>query len=67
VEAILSALEGIYWMAGLIRYGAGLRIMECFRLRVKDIDFEMNQITVRDGEGKKDRRTVLPNVIKNNL
>ena len=54
-------------MAGHILYGAGLRIMECVRLRVKDIDFEMNQITVRDGKGKKDRRTVLPNVIKDNL
>ena len=67
VEALLSALDGTYWMAGHILYGAGLRIMECVRLRVKDIDFEMNQITVRDGKGKKDRRTVLPNVIKDNL
>jgi len=38
-----------------ILYGAGLRLMECLRLRVKDIDFGMNQITVRDGKGKKDR------------
>jgi integron integrase len=41
--------------------------MECVRLRVKDIDFETNQITVRDGKGKKDRRTVLPQVIKDAL
>ena len=67
VEAILSSLEGVYWMAGHILYGAGLRIMECVRLRVKDIDFEMNQITVRAGKGKKDRRTVLPTLIKKDM
>lgn len=67
VDSILSALDGTFWMAGHMLYGAGLRIMECVRLRVKDIDFEMNQITVRDGKGKKDRRTVLPQVIKDSL
>lgn len=46
-------------MASLL-YGAGLRLMECIRLRVKDIDFGLNQITVRDGKGGKDRVTVLP-------
>jgi integron integrase len=46
-------------MAGLL-YGSGLRLMECVRLRVKDIDFELAQITVRDGKGGKDRRTMLP-------
>jgi integron integrase len=67
VDSVLSALDGVYWIAGHILYGAGLRIMECVRLRVKDIDFEMNQITVRDGKGKKDRRTVLPQIIKDAL
>jgi site-specific recombinase XerD len=38
-------------------YGGGLRVMECVRLRIKDIDFAMNQIVVRDGKGKKDRIT----------
>jgi integron integrase len=46
-------------MASLL-YGAGLRLMECIRLRVKDIDFEYHQITVRDGKGQKDRITMLP-------
>src|SRR5215208_2750099 len=46
-------------MAGLL-YGSGLRLMECVRLRVKDLDFGYRQITVRDGKGEKDRRTVLP-------
>lgn len=66
-DSILSALDGVYWTVGHILYGAGLRIMECVRLRVKDIDFEMNEITVRDGKGKKDRRTVFPQVIKDAL
>src|SRR5262249_1106593 len=46
-------------MAGLL-YGSGLRLMECVRLRVKDVDFAHNQIMVRDGKGQKDRVTILP-------
>ena len=46
-------------MAGLL-YGSGLRLMECVRLRVQDVDFAVGQITVRDGEGEKDRVTMLP-------
>ena len=53
-------------MANLL-YGAGLRLMECLRLRVQDIDFASNQITVRDGKGNKDRVTMLPNVLKQPL
>ena len=53
-------------MAHLL-YGAGLRLMECVRLRVKDVDFEMNQITVRYGKGKKDRVTMLPDIVKLHL
>ena len=57
---LLSALSGVHrLMAGLL-YGSGLRLMECVRLRVKDVDFGYRQITVRDGKGEKDRRTVLP-------
>jgi integron integrase len=60
VKRLLSQLSGInYLMAGLL-YGAGLRVMECVRLRVKDVDFESRRITVRDGKGKKDRVTMLP-------
>ena len=50
-------------MATLL-YGAGLRLMECIRLRVKDIDFAYNQIVVRDGKGQKDRVTMLPQHVK---
>lgn len=48
-------------------YGSGLRLLECMRLRVKDIDFQKNEITVRDGKGQKDRVTMLPAVCKQEL
>lgn len=67
VKKILVQLENRNWLMGHILYGAGLRIMECVRLRVKDIDFEYKQITVRDGKGKVDRVTMLPNIIIDNL
>jgi site-specific recombinase XerD len=60
VRQVLAHLDGRNWlMAGLL-YGAGLRLMECVRLRVKDVDFAYGQITVRDGKGNKDRVTMLP-------
>ena len=60
VSRLLEALTGTYrLMAGLL-YGSGLRLMECVRLRVKDVDFAHNQIMVRDGKGQKDRVTILP-------
>jgi len=59
VTRLFEQLTGSYWlMAGLL-YGSGLRLMECMRLRIKDIDFEQGQIIVRDGKGKKDRITML--------
>jgi integron integrase len=58
--AVLSRLEGKYWMLGMLMYGAGLRLSESLRLRVKDIDFAYKKITVRDGKGEKDRVTMLP-------
>lgn len=63
VEQVLGQLEGLKrLMAGLL-YGAGLRLMECIRLRVKDIEFGGYQITIRDGKGHKDRVTMLPATI----
>ena len=65
--AVLNQLHGMKkLMAGLL-YGAGLRLMECHRLRVKDIDFGYNQIIVRDGKGNKDRITMLPGLLKEPL
>ncbi len=67
VRAVISKLDGTpRLMAGLL-YGSGLRLLECARLRVQDIDFAMNQIIVRDGKGAKDRVTVLPIVAKEPL
>ena len=60
VDQVMVHLKGIYWlMAGLL-YGAGLRLMECVRLRVKDIDFDQHHIVVRSGKGNKNRVTILP-------
>ena len=58
--AVLAHLADVYWLIGKILYGGGLRAMECFRLRVKDLDFTRLQITVRDAKGGKDRFTLLP-------
>lgn len=60
VDAVLAQLLGQNRLVGQLLYGAGLRLMECLRLRVKDVDFERREITVRSGKGGKDRRTVLP-------
>lgn len=58
--AVLSNLSGVNWIMANLLYGAGLRLKECLRLRVKDLDFGYKQITVRDGKGGKDRFTILP-------
>ena len=60
VKALLNRLEDEKWIMGNLLYGAGLRLMECLRLRVKDIDFGYKQIVVRDGKGEKDRATIFP-------
>ena len=64
VKALLDALEGVHWIMGHLLYGAGLRLLECLRLRVKDIDFSANHIVVREGKGNKDRITMLPLAVK---
>ena len=60
VAAMFRHLSGTAWIMATLLYGAGLRLMECIRLRVKDVDFSANQIVVRDGKGHKDRVTMLP-------
>jgi integron integrase len=60
VKAILAEMTGVYRLMAQILYGSGLRLMECLRLRVKDIDFNNHQIVVRDGKGADDRVTTLP-------
>src|SRR3990167_4438818 len=60
IQWLLSRLDGREWLMASLLYGTGMRLMECVRLRVKDVDFARNEITVRDGKGGKDRHTVLP-------
>ena len=55
VKVVLSHLKDTEWLMASLLYGAGLRLMECLRLRVKDIDFSYHQLVVRDGKGQKDR------------
>lgn len=59
-RAVLQRLNGTPRIMALLLYGAGLRLLECCRLRVKDVDFAANQIVIRDGKGRKDRVTMLP-------
>jgi len=63
VQRLLSAMEGRTWLLASLLYGTGMRLMECLRLRVKDVDFARNEITVREGKGGKDRHTVLPRML----
>ena len=67
VRKVLLQLEGTYWLMASLLYGSGLRLMECIRLRVKDVDFRYKQITVRDGKGNKDRVTMLPQKLSPHL
>lgn len=67
VAAILHRLSGVAQLVAGLMYGSGLRLMECLRLRVKDIDFSYGQICVRDGKGAKDRLTMLPTKLKEPL
>jgi len=67
VKSVLANLTGDKWLMASLMYGAGLRLMECLRLRVQDVDFSRNEILVRDGKGAKDRITMLPESIKSPL
>jgi integron integrase len=67
VRAVLSNLSGDKWLMASLMYGAGLRLMECLRLRVQDLDFSRNEILIRDGKGGKDRITMLPESLKTTL
>jgi integron integrase len=67
VTAVLAQLTGMHHLMASLLYGAGLRLMECLRLRVKDLDFAYHQITVRDGKGGQDRVTILPRALETPL
>jgi len=61
--AVLDQLEGVLGLVARLLYGTGMRLLEGLRLRVKDVDFESRQVTVRDGKGAKDRVTMLPTAL----
>jgi integron integrase len=67
VRAVLARMDGEPRLMATLLCGCGLRLLECCRLRVKDVDFGRNQITVRRGKGDKDRATMLPVSIKSEL
>jgi integron integrase len=60
IQAILSRLTGTQWLIASLLYGTGMRIMECLRLRVQDVDIKRSEILIRNGKGSKDRVTMLP-------
>ena len=66
-RTIIAALPSDHQLPALLMYGAGLRVTECVRLRVKDVNFDYSQIVVRAGKGNKDRVTLLPNSSVANL
>lgn len=64
---LLSMMDGRTWLMASLLYGTGMRLMECLRLRVKDVDFARNEILIRNGKGGKDRRTMLPRALEEPL
>jgi integron integrase len=63
VKGLLAQLQGTPWLMAALTYGGGLRLLECLRLRVKDVEFHYKQLIVRDAKGQKDRVTILPNLL----
>jgi integron integrase len=67
VRAVLAELHGTHRLEATLLYGAGLRLLECLRLRVKDLDLERYQVVVRQGKGRRDRATTLPRSLRQPL
>jgi integron integrase len=67
VRSVLAQLEGTNWLIAGLLYGSGLRLLECLRLRIKDVDFGERHLIVRDGKGQKDRLTLLPRTLEEPL
>ena len=67
VEKIFSEMSGINKLMARLIYGCGLRLQECLQLRIKDVDFEQSLVIIRSGKGDKDRRTMLPEAVKEEL
>lgn len=67
VQRVLACLSGERWLIGMLLYGAGLRLLEALRLRVKDVDIDKAELTIREAKGNKDRVTVLPDCVREPL
>lgn len=67
VRRVLKELKGVPSLVAALLYGAGLRLQECLELRVKDLDFERHEVVVRRGKGRKDRRVMLPDAVRDSL
>jgi integron integrase len=67
VKRVLCRLQGVYHIIGYLLYGSGMRLGECLHLRVKDIDFELNTITLRETKSSRDRVTILPKAVEEAL
>jgi integron integrase len=67
VRLVLQEMSGTAWLIASLLYGAGLRLMGCLELRVKDLDFDRGEIVVRRGKGQKDRRVMLPVALREPL
>jgi integron integrase len=67
VRRLLAHIDGTCWLMAALVYGTGMRLMECVRLRVKDVDFDRGEIVVREGKGAKDRRVPLPKRLRDPL
>src|SRR5262245_56590867 len=67
VKRVFQHLSGTSWLMASLLYGAGLRLMECLRLRIKDVDFATHQLMVREGKGAHDRVTMLPDSVHDRL
>jgi len=67
IDRLLGQLDGTAQTMAALLYGTGMRLMECVRLRVQDIDFDYHQIVVRDGKGQKDRVVPLPQRLEQRL
>lgn len=63
VARVVGKLDGVSWIVSVLLYGTGMRLLECLRLRVKDVDFSRREITIHEAKGGVDRRTMLPEVV----
>jgi integrase len=70
-QQVIAQMSGLHQMVAKLLYGSGIRLMECLRLRVKDFDFDRQQLIARDTKGNEDRATMLPQsiapLVRNNL